>query len=185
MAKNALLELTERPAKARSDRCILYIWMCCASDLATRRRNSSFPSRTAFKRFAMGNNKIELFLERMRFWRGTGRGHGTGITKSNGNVHKIPPRRVPSNGYTGPITLSSYQRFQMDPRGAREGEKEGVHIALPIGDHLSTATVVPTRRLNIMFTELPTSQGTLSNLSSFEVAAALKIVNYKFSLDGG
>ena len=40
---------------------------CCRSDLATRRRNSSFPSRPVFKRFVMGNNEIELFLERMRF----------------------------------------------------------------------------------------------------------------------
>jgi len=41
--------LTERPAEARSDRCILYLWRSCQSDLATRRRNSSFPSRTVFK----------------------------------------------------------------------------------------------------------------------------------------
>ena len=67
IATIGLLELTERPAKARSDRCILYIWKCCASDLATRRRHSWFPSRTVFKRFATGNNEIELFLERMRF----------------------------------------------------------------------------------------------------------------------
>ena len=39
--------------------------------LATRRRNSLFPSRTVFKRFAMGNKEIELSLERMRFWRRT------------------------------------------------------------------------------------------------------------------
>ena len=71
IATIGLRELTERPAKARSDRCILYLWRCCRSDLATRRRNSSFPSRTVFNRFAMGNNEIELSLERMRTWRRT------------------------------------------------------------------------------------------------------------------
>ena len=42
---------------------------------------------------------------------------------------------------------------------------------------LSTATVPPTRSFNILVIELPASQGSLRNLSSFEVAAALKIMN--------
>jgi hypothetical protein len=42
---------------------------------------------------------------------------------------------------------------------------------------LSTATVPPTRSFNIMVIELPASQGSLRNLSSFEVAATLKIMN--------
>lgn len=42
-----------------------------------------------------------------------------------------PPRKVQSYGYTGPITLSGYQRFQF----VREQlEKEGVHIASPTGN---------------------------------------------------
>jgi hypothetical protein len=36
-----------------------------------------------------------------------------------------------------------------------------------------------------MVIELPASQGSLRSLSSFEVAAALKIMNYEFSLAGG
>jgi len=44
---------------------------------------------------------------------------------------KYPPRKVQSYGYTGPITLSGYQRFQW----VREQlEKEGVHLALPTGN---------------------------------------------------
>jgi arylsulfatase len=44
---------------------------------------------------------------------------------------KYPPRKVQSYGYTGPITLSGYERFQWvrDQLG-----KEGVHIALPTGN---------------------------------------------------
>jgi len=44
---------------------------------------------------------------------------------------KYPPRKVQSYGYTGPITLSGYERFQW----VRDQlEKEGVHIALPTGN---------------------------------------------------
>jgi hypothetical protein len=44
---------------------------------------------------------------------------------------KYPPRPVQSYGYTGPITLSNYFRFQW----VREQlGKEGVHIALPAGN---------------------------------------------------
>jgi hypothetical protein len=42
---------------------------------------------------------------------------------------------------------------------------------------LSTETVPPTQSFNIMVIELPASQGSLKNLSSFEVAATLKIMN--------
>jgi len=43
---------------------------------------------------------------------------------------KYPPRKLQSLGYTGPITLSNYQRFQW----IREQlEKEGVTIPLPTG----------------------------------------------------
>jgi arylsulfatase len=44
---------------------------------------------------------------------------------------KYPPRKVQSYGYTGPITLSGYERYQF----VRDQlEKEGVHIALPTGN---------------------------------------------------
>jgi arylsulfatase len=44
---------------------------------------------------------------------------------------KYPPRKLQSVGYTGPITISGYQRFQW----MREMlEKEGVNIPLPTGN---------------------------------------------------
>ena len=44
---------------------------------------------------------------------------------------KYPPRKVQSYGYTGPITLSNYERLQW----IREQlAKEGVHIVLPTGN---------------------------------------------------
>ncbi len=44
---------------------------------------------------------------------------------------KYPPRKLQSVGYTGPITISNYQRFQW----MREMlEKEGVNIPLPTGN---------------------------------------------------
>lgn len=44
---------------------------------------------------------------------------------------KYPPRKMQSFGYTGPITLSGYERFQF----VRDQlQKEGVHITLPTGN---------------------------------------------------
>ncbi len=44
---------------------------------------------------------------------------------------KYPPRKVQGYGYTGPITLSQYERFQ----NIREMlAKEGVNIPLPVGN---------------------------------------------------
>jgi hypothetical protein len=44
---------------------------------------------------------------------------------------KYPPRKMKSMGYTGPLTLSQYQRFQY----VREMlEKEGIDIPLPTGN---------------------------------------------------
>ncbi len=44
---------------------------------------------------------------------------------------KYPPRKMQSETYTGPITISEYQRFQY----IRESlEKDGVHIPLPTGN---------------------------------------------------
>jgi len=44
---------------------------------------------------------------------------------------KYPPRKVQSGSYTGPVTISSYEKFQF----LRETlAKEGIHIALPTGN---------------------------------------------------
>jgi arylsulfatase len=44
---------------------------------------------------------------------------------------KYPPRKLQSMTYTGPLTISDYQRFQ----GMREAlEKEGIQIPLPTGN---------------------------------------------------
>lgn len=42
-----------------------------------------------------------------------------------------PPRKLHSEGYTGPITLSNYERFQW----IREQlQKEGVKLPMPTGN---------------------------------------------------
>ena len=42
-----------------------------------------------------------------------------------------PPRKLQSEGYTGPITLTEYERFQ----NVREGlEKEGIGMPMPTGN---------------------------------------------------
>jgi len=44
---------------------------------------------------------------------------------------QYPPRKLQSESYTGPITLSQYERFQ----NIREMlEKEGVSIPMPSGN---------------------------------------------------
>ena len=44
---------------------------------------------------------------------------------------KYPPRKLQSASYSGPITITSYQRFQW----IREQlEKEGFNIPLPTGN---------------------------------------------------
>jgi arylsulfatase A-like enzyme len=44
---------------------------------------------------------------------------------------KYPPRPVQSYGYTGPITLSGYERFQWV---RDQMQKEGIHLTLPTGN---------------------------------------------------
>ena len=44
---------------------------------------------------------------------------------------KYPPRKLQSETYTGPITLSEYQRFQFVREQLQKG---GVHIPLPTGN---------------------------------------------------
>jgi arylsulfatase len=44
---------------------------------------------------------------------------------------KYPPRKVQSYGYTGPITLSNYEKFQ----SVREAlQKQGISIPMPAGN---------------------------------------------------
>ena len=44
---------------------------------------------------------------------------------------RYPPRKVQSYGYTGPITLSGYERFQ----AIRDQlAKDGFHLSLPSGN---------------------------------------------------
>ena len=44
---------------------------------------------------------------------------------------QYPPRKVQSYGYTGPITLSSYEKFQWI---RDQLAKEGIKIPLPTGN---------------------------------------------------
>ena len=56
---------------------------------------------------------------------------GEEINKLMATYAKYPPRKTQSLTYTGPITLSQYERFE----GIREQlEKEGFHIQLPTGN---------------------------------------------------
>ena len=44
---------------------------------------------------------------------------------------QFPPRKIQSESYTGPITISQYEKMQ----SVREMlAKEGIHIALPTGN---------------------------------------------------
>jgi len=44
---------------------------------------------------------------------------------------KYPPRKLQSEVYTGPITISKYQRFQFL---REELEKQGVDLGMPTGN---------------------------------------------------
>ena len=44
---------------------------------------------------------------------------------------QYPPRKLQSAGYTGPVTISNYQRFQWL---RDELKKEGVHLTMPTGN---------------------------------------------------
>ncbi len=56
---------------------------------------------------------------------------GEEIKKLMASYVKYPPRKLQSLGYTGPITISAYQRFQW----LRDAlQKEGVNIPLPTGN---------------------------------------------------
>ncbi len=56
---------------------------------------------------------------------------GDAIKKLMATYVKYPPRKLQSEGYTGPIRITDYQRFQY----VREMlEKEGVDVPLPTGN---------------------------------------------------
>ena len=44
---------------------------------------------------------------------------------------KYPPRKLQSEGYTGPITLSDYEKFQ---HVREQLAKEGVNLPMPTGN---------------------------------------------------
>lgn len=56
---------------------------------------------------------------------------GEEVTKLMKTYLKYPPRKLQSLGYTGPITISNFQKFQWI---REELEKEGVNIPLPTGN---------------------------------------------------
>jgi arylsulfatase len=75
--------------------------------------------------------RYDIFMNNFteRTWLGVVMGEE--ITKLMKTYVQYPPRKVQSYGYTGPITLSGYERFQW----VREQlEKEGVQIPLPTGN---------------------------------------------------
>ena len=92
---------------------------CCRSGLATRGRNSSFPSRTVFKRFVMGNNEIELFLEQMRFWRGTGIGYDDQMNEKDDEITNPGMVSNPKKTVIFGLSDRGIQIFQSKERSVR------------------------------------------------------------------
>jgi arylsulfatase len=75
--------------------------------------------------------RYDIFMNNFteRTWMGVVMGEE--VNKLMKTYVQYPPRKLQSYGYTGPITLSNYQRFQW----IREQlEKEGVSIPLPSGN---------------------------------------------------
>jgi arylsulfatase len=58
-------------------------------------------------------------------------GIGAEIEKLMKTYVQYPPRKLQSLGYTGPLTISNYQRFEWVREQLR---KEGVHLTLPSGN---------------------------------------------------
>ena len=44
---------------------------------------------------------------------------------------EVPPRKLQSDGYSGPITISAYQKFDWL---RNQLKTDGVHIGLPVGN---------------------------------------------------
>src|SRR5499426_3255303 len=75
--------------------------------------------------------RYDIFMNNFteRTWMGVVMGQE--INKLMKTYVQYPPRKLQSLGYTGPITISTYQRFQW----IREQlEKEGIHLHLPTGN---------------------------------------------------
>jgi arylsulfatase len=53
------------------------------------------------------------------------------FNKIMGTFIQYPPRKLQSLGYTGPVTISNFQKFEWL---RNELKKEGVHITLPSGN---------------------------------------------------
>jgi arylsulfatase len=75
--------------------------------------------------------RYDIFMNNFteRTWMGVVMGEE--VKKIMATYIKYPPRKVQSYGYTGPITLSQYQRFQWI---RDQLEKEGINIPLPTGN---------------------------------------------------
>jgi arylsulfatase len=56
---------------------------------------------------------------------------GVELKKLMGTFVKYPPRKLQSLGYTGPITISEYQRLEWL---RDQMKKEGVNLSLPTGN---------------------------------------------------
>ena len=58
---------------------------------------------------------------------------GVELKKLMGTFVKYPPRKLQSLGYTGPITISEYQRLEWL---RDQMKKEGVNLSLPTGNYI-------------------------------------------------
>jgi len=75
--------------------------------------------------------RYDIFMNNFteRTWMGVVMGEE--VKKLMATYVKHPPRKLQSFGYTGPITLSNYERFQW----IREQlQKEGVNLPMPTGN---------------------------------------------------
>ena len=56
---------------------------------------------------------------------------GEELNKLMKSFVQYPPRKLQSEGYTGPVTISAYQKFEWL---RNELKKEGVHLTMPTGN---------------------------------------------------
>jgi len=52
-------------------------------------------------------------------------------TNKNESFVQYPPSKLQSEGYTGPVTISNYQKFEWL---RNELKKEGAHLTMPTGN---------------------------------------------------
>ena len=53
------------------------------------------------------------------------------LTKVMKSFVQYPPRKLQSESYSGPVTISAYQKFEWF---RNELKKEGVHLTMPTGN---------------------------------------------------